>query len=568
MSERQIIDAQGRFVGGLAPSPASPSTSSYLIISVVGCQSGGKSTLLNTAFGTDFPVLDAPKVGRRRTTLGVWGVATPATAQRPALVVLDVEGTDSRERGEGAVSFESRTSLFALAVSDAVLVNMWAHDVGRHTAANYDLFETVFSRTEAAPRDSRVALVVVVRDCEDPALVPNIRRVLVGDLRNIWTALSYPPSQFDTRFDLRVVALPHKVYAPEDFETQAKELARTIATEGSLKTRKQPVPLVGFDTFARHVWLTICKATGGDGHDAEFTLDLPRHVALTAHFKCGELVTAIFDGAVGGRIEELRTEIESEWRKPVPEFGAKVDAIARDAFEEYDRGTAAYRASGLAGEAVIQRRTELGQALGIRLSEVRERYLCISKEFCMNGFEDEFRPMLGGTSGYERNAKRLANSFVGRYRALLDGARLPSTVLAYIDSAEVLDKKEPRSKSGNDEGLGVNIETLDLNDDYDDDDYGLESRIDNGDSDTYSDETFKKEVFRLVEERRRLGELMLPAGSANFAAAGPKQDPWWKGLLIRGVILLINYLQASHGQRAALNLHRKQEKEFPPVPTF
>lgn len=564
MAERQIIDSQGRFVGGLTSTSLVESTSSYLVVSVVGCQSGGKSTLLNAAFGTSFPVLNAPKSGRRRTTLGVWGTVATCT---PPVVVLDVEGTDSRERGEGAVAFQARTALLALALSDVVLVNMWAHDVGRHSAANYDLFETVFAHAASLRKGTAtVRLVVVVRDCEPDAPVHEISRVLTGDLRNIWASLKKPDALFDQLFRLRVVALPHKKYAPEKFAAEVKEMGENITNKGNDR-KQQPVPLAGFDTFSRQVWLTICRTTGGDGPDAEFTLDLPRHVALTAHFKCGDIVNGVFDGPVGIRLEELRTDIEMGWNKPVPDFGTRIDAIARDAFALYDTETEAYREAKVAGDAVGQRRKELGGRLVESLVELRERYLWVCREFCKKGFEDEFRPMLGGTNGYERNAKRLANSFVSRYRNLLEGARLPSHLNEFVLAKEAEKQKETAAATSRRAAHGEgNVETLDTEQEFEDS-FDVDGDDGDLDVDEYSVETFKSDVFRVVEERRRLGEIMLPGGG-NLIAGGPKPEPWWKGLLIRGAILLINYLQATQGQRAAIKLQRKHEKEFPPGPTF
>lgn len=562
MTECQIIDAQGRFVGALTNDVSDASISSYLVVSVVGCQSGGKSTLLNTAFGTSFPVLDAPKSGRRRTTLGVWGAVAECT---PPVVVLDVEGTDSRERGEGAVAFQARTAMLALALSDVVLVNMWAHDVGRHSAANYDLFETVFAHAASLRKgDSPVRLVVVVRDCEPDAPVHDISRVLTGDLRNIWASLKKPDKLFNQLFSLRVVAMPHKKYAPEKFSSEVKEMGKSIINNRDQQFR-QPVPLTGFDTFSREVWLSICHKTGGDGPDAAFTLDLPRHVALTAHYKCGEVLTGVFNGPVGVRLEELLAEIELNWNKPISDFGSRIDDIARDAFSQYDTETRAYQGAKLAGDALGQRRRELGAKLVGILMERRERYLWVCREFCRKNFEDEFRPMLGGTNGFERNAKRLANSFVKRYRHLLEGSRLPSSLDEFILANEAERKKEESaSDSDTAGGASAGIQILDTEQAFQE---LSDNSDDEGDDDEYSVEAFKKDLFRLVEERRRLGEIMLPGGG-NLVAAVPKPEPWWKGLLIRGAILLINYLQATQGQRAALKLQRKHEKEFPPGPTF
>jgi len=41
-------------------------------------------------------------------------------------------------------AFERKTSLFSLALSEVLLINMWTTDVGRHDAANYGLLKIVF----------------------------------------------------------------------------------------------------------------------------------------------------------------------------------------------------------------------------------------------------------------------------------------------------------------------------------------------------------------------------------------------------------------------------------------
>ncbi|CAN8069244.1 unnamed protein product [Agarophyton chilense] len=552
MSACQLIDAEGHFVNSL-PGAKGKTTLQYTTVAVVGCQSGGKSTLLNRAFGTGFPVLDAPKSGRRRTTLGVW------TALRPEphpLVILDVEGTDSRERGEGAKAFESRTTLFALALADVLIVNMWAHDVGRYSAANYELFETVFAHAVALRRSSKVMkqrpvrVIIVVRDHDGESNVADIRRVLMGDLLNLWESLKIRTIQFSSLFDMDVVALPHMVYSNEEFESGVKSLAENIS-KACRRREAAMVPLEGFDAMAQTVWTAICRNTGGEGKDVHFTLDLPKHAALAAHFRVGEIVRSTFDGPVGMKIEELRADIESEWRRPIRDYGARVDAITHEALHTFDQATASYKC-GTVADAVKTRRNEMGMQLVSRISVLRDRYLSVCRDFCMNGFEDEFRPMLGGTNGFERNAKRVANSYVAKYRALAEGARFPSSLRTYQAMHENMPPEDDEAPEMSPEldPLRAEIENLDT-----------------GDEDEFSCEKFKRDVFRMIEERKQLGELMLPANGAPLAI-GPKQEPWWKGLLIRAAILFINYMQATQGQRAAIKLHRKHEREFPPGPTF
>lgn len=52
-------------------------------------------TLLNLLFDTKFDVLDSNK-GRMQTTKGIWMARNP----EGSILVFDIEGTDSKERGE------------------------------------------------------------------------------------------------------------------------------------------------------------------------------------------------------------------------------------------------------------------------------------------------------------------------------------------------------------------------------------------------------------------------------------------------------------------------------------
>jgi len=87
---------------------------------------------------------------RRQTTKGIWmsknkkermdgGVSRMAEN----ILVMDVEGTDGRERGEDQ-DFERKSALFALATSEVLIVNIWEHQVGLYQGANMGLLKTVF----------------------------------------------------------------------------------------------------------------------------------------------------------------------------------------------------------------------------------------------------------------------------------------------------------------------------------------------------------------------------------------------------------------------------------------
>ena len=93
-------------------------------------------------FGTTFTEMDAMK-GRNQTTKGIW-FAKSHKVTEPVTMVMDLEGSDGRERGEDDTSFERQSSLFALAVADILLVNMWAKDIGRESGSGKPLLKTIF----------------------------------------------------------------------------------------------------------------------------------------------------------------------------------------------------------------------------------------------------------------------------------------------------------------------------------------------------------------------------------------------------------------------------------------
>ena len=86
----------------------------YNILSVFGPQSSGKSTLLNRLFSTHFPTMNSHE-GRYQVTLGVCMAKAQRTLEKDILL-LDLEGTDSKERGSGddTMAFERKISLFCI----------------------------------------------------------------------------------------------------------------------------------------------------------------------------------------------------------------------------------------------------------------------------------------------------------------------------------------------------------------------------------------------------------------------------------------------------------------------
>lgn len=183
----------------------------YDVVAVFGSQSTGKSTLLNRLFGTNFDVMDETR--RQQTTKGIW---VSPSVYSPTMV-MDVEGTDGRERGEDQ-DFERKSALFSLAGTEVLLVNLWEHQIGLYQGANMGLLKTVFevhlglfggqakgtdptptqkeasdgasSPTVRAKGQEKTLLMFVIRDFVGSTPLENLTQTLTQDMHKIWDGLS------------------------------------------------------------------------------------------------------------------------------------------------------------------------------------------------------------------------------------------------------------------------------------------------------------------------------------------------------------------------------------------
>lgn len=331
----------------------------YHVASILGAQSSGKSTLLNMLFGTRFNTMDEAS-GRYQVTQGVWLGLDPAAR----IIVLDLEGTDSRERGEGAVNFERKIALFALALSEVLIVNVWAQDVGRYNAANMDLLKTVmeldlqlfFGTSDSSPKASvnqsspsddntpisqqrmhKTRLLFVLRDhVSSPfeALCATLRT----DVENIWSTISKPESAADIPlthfFDLDFFALPHKILMAPAFEEQGSELRRRFK-DGEIFEEEYHSGIAsdGFSEYANAVWETI---------RANRELDIPTQKEMLAHVRCEQIAKEALEG-FETEIADVTTALQGEDAHVVPDLIATLVTACNTALEQYR--DAAYRYS-------------------------------------------------------------------------------------------------------------------------------------------------------------------------------------------------------------------------------
>ena len=253
---------------------------------------------------------------RQQTTKGIWmsknkksqGSTKPMADN---ILVMDVEGTDGRERGEDQ-DFERKSALFALATSEVLIVNIWEHQVGLYQGANMGLLKVVFEvNLELFLKDKksnpRSLLFFVIRDHLGTTPLANLRNTLAADLIKIWHGLNKPAgmekSKIEDYFDFAFAALPHKILQPERFVDEVNKLG-TRFREGNrgrdsvrddhelgggvfLPEYHRRIPADGFSVYAEGVWEQIVNNKD---------LDLPTQQELLAQFRCDEIMREVLIG--------------------------------------------------------------------------------------------------------------------------------------------------------------------------------------------------------------------------------------------------------------------------------
>ncbi|XP_010262124.1 PREDICTED: protein ROOT HAIR DEFECTIVE 3-like [Nelumbo nucifera] len=330
----QLIDGDGTFnISGLDNFTKEVNLRecglSYAVVSIMGPQSSGKSTLLNNLFGTNFREMDAFR-GRSQTTKGIW-LARCADIE-PCTLVMDLEGTDGRERGEDDTAFEKQSSLFALAVSDIVLINMWCHDIGREQAANKPLLKTVFQVMMRLFSPRKTTLLFVIRDKTRTPL-ESLEPILREDIQKIWDSVPKPQAHKETPlsefFNVEVVALSSYEEKEEQFKEQVASLRQrffhSIAPGGLAGDRRGVVPASGFSFSAQQIWKIIKENKD---------LDLPAHKVMVATVRCEEIANEKF--ACLTTNEDWCQLEEAVQSGSVMGFGKKLSLIVDTCLAEYD----------------------------------------------------------------------------------------------------------------------------------------------------------------------------------------------------------------------------------------
>ncbi|KAK9766268.1 Dynamin-like GTPase that mediates homotypic ER fusion [Basidiobolus ranarum] len=292
----------------------------YNVVAVFGSQSTGKSTLLNSLFGTSFDVMDDKR--RAQTTKGIW----ISRGQGMKVLVMDVEGTDGRERGEDQ-DFERKSALFSIATAEAIIINQWENMIGLYNGANMGLLKTVFEvnlQLFQQKGRGKTLLFFVIRDFIGNTPLENLTTTLKNDLNKLWSGLSKPEgledSQITDFFDFAFAALPHKILLPQKFDEGVAALRKRFTDSSDAEyifkaNYHKMIPADGFSTFLQAIWEKI--VTNKD-------LDLPTQKELLAQYRCDEIANAAFSIFLEG-IKEFRRPIEAG--NVIEGLGPQIDEI-------------------------------------------------------------------------------------------------------------------------------------------------------------------------------------------------------------------------------------------------
>ena len=309
----------------------------YQTIGIIGCQSSGKSTLLNHVFNTKFEIM-SDDIGRAQTTKGIW----IALNKEYNTIIFDVEGTDSKERGDDRLKFEQCSSLFTLAMSDVLMINMWTNDIGRYTASNYGVLKVVFEQNlKLFQQESEKKIIIVLRDFDSNVDdISKLKEGIMSDMIKIWNEIPKPEEFKDQPcskyFKFEFITLAHKFYQTEKFNQGIEEIKdrlkrgkddkKTGANMNSifnLVDYDKNVPIDGFYKYCLDIWTNILNNKD---------LNIPGQKEMLARFKCEEIKMASLN-LVEQKINELEIESTSNIMN---DFGEKAKQILQEAMNNYD----------------------------------------------------------------------------------------------------------------------------------------------------------------------------------------------------------------------------------------
>ncbi|KAJ6761105.1 PROTEIN SEY1 [Salix purpurea] len=310
----QLIDGNGKFnVEGLQDFMAATEFAqcglSYSVVAIIGPQSSGKSTLMNHVFGTDFKMLDAYR-GRGQTTKGIWIAKTVREART-------------------TLSSRNRVPLFALAIADTIMVNMWCKDIGLEHAANRPLLKLVFQVMKRLFQPRKKTLLFVIRDHSKTPL-GKLESDLREGIEKIWDAVGAEPETHSSAalsdyFNVDITAL-------SSYEFEEDDLYKISGF--SIPILQGVLLMIGWKWKLLQDFLLVQRRYGKTIKDNK-DLDLPSPKVMAASVRCEEIAKE--------KLNQFTSD--DDWLKlkeavqagPVTGFGETLSSILVTYLSQYDK---------------------------------------------------------------------------------------------------------------------------------------------------------------------------------------------------------------------------------------
>ncbi|CDJ31287.1 Chromosome II, complete genome, related [Eimeria mitis] len=270
----------------------------YNVITILGSQSSGKSTLMNALFGCTFQVMDAQR-GYSQTTKGLW-------AGRDHLPKTNSGNSSS----SSSSSRESSSSGSVVPLERPVLI------------------------LDVEGLDS-------LRDWA-PTIVPEdvMKEKIIKDYVNkIWDEIEKPAAAAHASaadfFTVEVMGLAHKLLAPQQFEEDVIRLRTRWAKEFSPKSYTRAIPADGFGAYAKNIWETIKQQSH---------LDIPNQKEMLAIYRCQDLKQQALHAAA--------TRVAALEKQRLKAAADAADAAAADAAAATDAAAIRSELASIARDAI------------------------------------------------------------------------------------------------------------------------------------------------------------------------------------------------------------------------
>ncbi|KAL3506308.1 hypothetical protein ACH5RR_031690 [Cinchona calisaya] len=333
------------------------------VVSIIGAQSTGKSTLLNSIFKTDFRVMDS-NMGMGQTTKGIWVAKCPSPNGGHGIFAIDTEGSDGVERGED-VKFENQSALFNLAISTVVIINMKCETMNLRHAGNRVLLQIVFEvMIQKFRNPHKVNLLFILRDkIECPLEI--LQKQLEGGLDMIWKEIPKPPAQVNDGlrdyFNIKVEALSSYKERREQFEEEVARLREWIFNSTTGERTREKTLASDFAECAKKIW---------DEIRADKDLDLPSYRILLAEQRCKRIANETHQAFCK---DASWLQIMNEVKLGASQgFGKRVSSLINTYLSQYDEETRYYDET---------KREEIRKQLKFEriLEEVKPAYLFLAQ---------------------------------------------------------------------------------------------------------------------------------------------------------------------------------------------